>query len=62
MAQMTKVLLFLIIVFLPVLLTIRRQSGEDCRLLDFNTTNCLRGIAILLIMSGLSRHDEVQVY
>ena len=46
MAQMAKAFLFLIIVFLPVLLTIRRQSGEDCRLLDFNYTNCLRGIAI----------------
>ena len=52
MAQIAKVLLFLIIVFLPVLLTIRKQSGEDCRLLGFNYTNCLRGIAILLIMSG----------
>lgn len=52
MAQIAKVLLFLIIVFLPVFITIRKQSGEDCRLLGFNYTNCLRGIAILLIMSG----------
>ncbi|UEA87253.1 acyltransferase family protein [Alistipes senegalensis] len=54
MTPTAKALLFLIITFLPVLLTIRKQTegGGNCQLLDFNYTNCLRGVAILLIMTG----------
>lgn len=48
-----EILIFLIIVFTPVFLTFRKQSaGGGNKLLGFDYTNCLRGIAILLIMGS----------
>lgn len=46
------ILIFLLLVFFPVLLTITRQNTAGGNLLDFKYTNCLRGVAILLIMVG----------
>lgn len=47
-----NILAFLLIAFSPVFLTFRKQSTGGNRLLDFDYTNCLRGVAILLIMVG----------
>lgn len=46
------ILIFLLLVFLPALLTITRQNTVGGNLLDFKYTDCLRGVAILLIMVG----------
>ena len=47
------ILSFLLITFSPIFLTIRKQTGEvNYQLLSFDYTNCLRGVAILLIMAG----------
>lgn len=47
-----KTLIFFAVAFSPIILTIRKQMGGKCQLLDFDYTNCLRGVAILLIMTG----------
>lgn len=46
-----KVFALLVVVFFPSVLTIKKGGG-NYQLLDFNYTNCLRGVAILLIMTG----------
>lgn len=46
------ILVFLLIAFVPIFLTIRKQNACDREggILHIDYTNCLHGVAILLIM------------